>query len=102
MLFSRCLLCIALLCTTFLLNGCGFLFGDDGMFPDKSSDYLRATESDSIVVPDELKAALPEDRYAIPNLEFSSVLPKKYEVPRVDSLDNIESKGTNFVNRLFR
>lgn len=87
------------LCAIFLLNGCGFLFGDEGLFPDRSGDYLNATESKPLVLPDELRTSLPEDTYSIPQLEFSNVLPEKFEVPRVDPLDNIESKGSVVIQK---
>jgi len=82
------------LCAALLLNGCGFLFGDDGVFPDNSSDYLNAAEASALVLPEDMDADLPADQYVIPELEFSNVLPDKYEVPRVEPLDNIESKGS--------
>lgn len=76
-----------------LTSGCGSLWGDDGYFADRSSDYLKAKESSPIILPEDKKNLLMRDIYVIPELEYAKVLPKKYEVPRIDSLDKRESKG---------
>jgi len=83
----------------FLLNGCGFLFGEEGFFPDRSGDSLNATESRPLVLPEDMQTSLPDDTYAIPQLDFSNVLPEKYEVPRIDPLENIESKGSVVIQK---
>ena len=37
------------------LGGCGFLFGDQGTFRDKSEDYKRAPETPMLQVPADKK-----------------------------------------------
>lgn len=83
-----------LLFNMLLLTGCETMFGDDGWFPDRSSDYLQAVEAPALRFPEHSQVLQNEDQYPIPELAFAKVLPKKHQVPRVDALDNIESKGS--------
>ncbi len=73
------LLCLAMLVA---LSGCGFLFGDDGFFPDKSQEYKNAPELEVIDVPPGKSTEALQDNYPIPEIEQSLVLAGDFEVPR--------------------
>ena len=64
------------------LAGCGFLFGDDGFFPDRSQDYKNAPELEVIEVPADKSTEALQDNYPIPDIEQSLVLAGDFEVPR--------------------
>ncbi len=64
------------------LGGCGYIFGDDGIFRDKSEDYKRAPELPDIAVPDGKSPDFSQEIYAIPYVEDSLVLAGDFEVPR--------------------
>ena len=80
------------------LTGCETLFGKDGWFPDRSSDYLNATQSESLVLDDGSTAPSSEE-YPIPDLKYANVLPDSYEVPRVNAKVDIENKGSVRIQR---
>lgn len=91
---------ILLACALTLSAGCNMLFGDDGWFPDRQSDYLKAQEEDPIKLPEGVNAEINPNVYPIPELEFSSVLPEKYVLPRVEPLGDVESRGSVRIQRL--
>ena len=64
------------------LAGCGFLFGDEGVFRDKSEDYKKAPELPMVSVPDESDSKELRDLYAIPPVQESLVMAGEFEVPR--------------------
>ena len=82
------------------MSGCQALFGEAGLFPSQQSEYLDATESLPIEVPDTIGSHSSGDQYPIPTLELSSVLPEKFEIPRVDSLGETESRGSVRIQKL--
>ncbi len=82
------------------LSGCGALFGDEGLFPSRASDYLEATEDPALDVPDGVDGANLADAYPVPTLKYASVLPDKFSVPRVESLGDVESKGSVRIQHL--
>jgi outer membrane protein assembly factor BamC len=65
-----------------VMAGCGYLFGDDGMFRDKSQDYKQSPELEVIEVPPEKSTDALQDIYPIPDIEQSLVLAGDFEVPR--------------------
>ncbi|MFT6956052.1 MAG: outer membrane protein assembly factor BamC [Halieaceae bacterium] len=65
-----------------LLQGCGYLFGDDGMFRDPSQDYRNAPELEVIDVPPGKSSGALREIYPIPEIEESLVLTGDFEVPR--------------------
>jgi len=84
------------------LSGCSSLFGDQGLFPSRSSDYLRAEVAAPIALPGgERKSALGSD-YPIPDLALSQVLEETFSVPRVDARVDVDSKGSVRIQRLDR
>ncbi|NNC55007.1 MAG: outer membrane protein assembly factor BamC [Pseudomonadales bacterium] len=81
------------------LAACNALFGDDGMYPSKAHDYLTASEAPPLQLPDGASKPKINDVYPIPSLQYSKVLPKRFEVPRVDPLNEVEGKGSVRIQR---
>lgn len=69
------------------MSGCGWLFGDKGVFRDRGDNYRRARVEKPLEVPPELTHAEAEQDFAIPMLARSAPLEGKFEVPRPASLD---------------
>lgn len=91
---------LAFACSLPVVSGCNMLFGDEGWFPNRQSDYLQAQEEEPITLPEGVNAEINPDVYPIPELEFSSVLPEKHTIPRVEPLGNVESRGSVRIQRL--
>ncbi len=64
------------------LGGCGYIFGDDGVFRDASEDYKKAPEVPVIAVPEGAETASLQEIYPIPDVEQDVVLAGEFEVPR--------------------
>jgi outer membrane protein assembly factor BamC len=77
---------MALLTSTLILSGCGWLFGDKGIFRDRGDDYRRATVENPIVVPPGLSKAVSDEDFAIPSIAYSAPLEGKFVVPRPEPL----------------
>ncbi len=77
--YGRRLLAAAL---TLQLAGCGYLFGDGGMFRDQSEDYKRAPEMAPINVPPGMQSESLQEIYPIPPVGSAVVSPGEFEVPR--------------------
>ena len=65
-----------------LCTGCGYLFGDEGIFRDKSQDYKKAREVAPITVPEGEDSASIGEIYPIPPITDKILLAGKFEVPR--------------------
>lgn len=76
-----------------VLSGCGWLFGDDGVFRDRSDDYRQARLAPALTVPEDLSAEAIDDGFGIPPIEDESQLQGEFEVPRPDPLtQNVEDE----------
>lgn len=64
------------------LAGCGYLFGDDGMFRDTSEDYKKAPELPVIAVPEGKDRQSLQEAYPIPEVKDSMLMAGEFEVPR--------------------
>lgn len=62
--------------------GCGYLFGDGGMFRDQSEDYKRAPEEAAISLPEGMQSDSLQEIYPIPPVGSGVVAPGEFEVPR--------------------
>jgi outer membrane protein assembly factor BamC len=69
-----------------LCSGCGYLFGDDGVFRDKSQDYKKAREVPVLKVPDARDSASLGEMYPIPPITDNLLLAGEFEVPRPSPL----------------
>lgn len=75
-----CLLTVAVLAA--FCSGCGYVFGDKGVFRDKSEDYKQAPEVPVLTVPEGKDDAALGEIYPIPPLEEELLLAGEFEVPR--------------------
>jgi len=91
---------IFMLFITILLSGCGALFGSNGLFPSQQSDYLLSEEGSPIDTPPDIDGSRLDDVYPIPELQYASVLPERFSVPRVEPLSDTASKGAVRIQNL--
>lgn len=76
-----------------LCTGCGYLFGDEGVFRDKSQDYKKAREVAPIQLPEGEDSSAIGEIYPIPPITDSVLMSGKFEVPRpAPLLANIEDE----------
>lgn len=73
---------LGVLCGVTMLAGCGWLFGDSGMFRDRGDEYRNARTIPPMKVPEGKKSAAVEELYAIPVERTDVLLGKEFEVPR--------------------
>lgn len=76
---TRTVLMAAVLAGT---SGCGYLFGDEGVFRDSSEDYKQARELPPIEVPGDKDSSALQEIYAIPPIREQLVMAGEFEVPR--------------------
>ena len=76
------------------LSGCGYLFGDDGYFRDRGSDYQMATIEQRMTVPAELESKPIGDLLPVPG-EIRAGGMGKFEVPRPQGL-NVSADESDF------
>lgn len=74
----------AVLISTLLLSGsgCGSMFGDKGMFRDRSQDYKKAPETPPITVPAGMDSATLTEIYVIPPVQDKFLAQGKFQVPQ--------------------
>ncbi len=83
------------------LQGCGYLFGDKGVFRDTSNDYKRAEELPPLQLPPGRETDSIAEIYAIPRVTSEATLDDGDDVPRpaplvaasADQLVRIQSLG---------
>jgi outer membrane protein assembly factor BamC len=68
------------------LGGCGYLFGDDGVFRDRSGDYRQAEAPPRIRLPQGLESESIAEIYAVPEVTAEPTLGTEDRVPRPDPL----------------
>jgi outer membrane protein assembly factor BamC len=76
-----------LVAASIAVSGCGWLFGDKGVFRDRGDDYRRARVEKPLQIPPELSQAESDQDFAIPTLDHVAALEGKFEVPRPAPLD---------------
>ncbi len=81
-IFANVIKSLSVPCLALLLGGCGYLFGDKGVFRDTSEDYKRAPEVPVIAVPEDKNSESLQEIYPIPEVEPSATLANEFEVPR--------------------
>lgn len=71
------------LAAVILINpGCGYLFGDTGIFRDKSEDYKKSPEEPKLEVPQGKDSTALQDIYVVPPIQDNVILAGEFEVPR--------------------
>lgn len=68
------------------LSGCGYLFGEDGYFRDRGSDYQQAVVEPRMTVPSELQSKPIGDLLPVPG-QISAGGSGKFQVPRPQGLN---------------
>ncbi|WP_028238535.1 outer membrane protein assembly factor BamC [Stutzerimonas azotifigens] len=71
-------------------SGCGWLWGDDGYFRDRGSDYLAAHETAPMEIPAGVQMRPLEPLLPVPQQVASPRNGDKYEVPRPQKLQVVE------------
>ena len=69
------------------LTGCGWLFGDNGMFRDRGDDYRNVQVEQPIAIPPGLTQVESDEGFAIPPIAYSSSLDGRFVIPRPEPLD---------------
>lgn len=64
------------------VGGCGFFFGDDGVFRDTTNDYRQSAEEPVISVPEGMSTESLAEIYAIPKIESEPQFADSGRVPR--------------------
>lgn len=64
------------------LSGCGFMFGDEGVFRDRSEDYKKSPALPPIEVPQGSETREMREIYVIPAIDEKLVPAGEFEVPR--------------------
>lgn len=72
---------------SFFTSSCAYLFSDDGMFPSKENDYLKAEEHESLTLSKDKQKALHSDEFDVPRLDQLNISATKFEVPRLPGID---------------
>ncbi len=68
-------------------SGCGWLWGDEGYFRDRSTDYLDARQTAAMQMPPNVDAKRLDPLLPVPyNVADSTQTPEKFEVPRPQAL----------------
>lgn len=81
-------------------SGCGYLFGDDGVFRDTSEDYKRAPDLPVIAVPEGKDAEALQEIYPVPPINSTLVSSGEFEVPRPEPLVGNEQEESVRIQRL--
>ena len=73
------------------LNSCAFMFGDDGLFPNRSDDYLEAKSMPQMEIPSQLDSYTLDQLYVVPP-RFSSLAAFE-EVPMPEPIETRRREG---------
>lgn len=84
-----------------LLSGCSWFSDDEGVFVDRSDDYLEAHENEPLVIPDGLDTARVQDPFPIPDIT-SRLRPEYYpqRPPRPDAIYADDNRDEVRIQRL--
>ncbi len=84
------------------LSGCGVLFGDDGVFRDASSDYVKSEELPEIRVPEGYDKSQLHELYAIPAVQEDSLDEVVFsDTPRPDPLASSQQDSSVKIQKLY-
>ncbi|MCU1716797.1 outer membrane protein assembly factor BamC [Pseudomonas sp. 5P_3.1_Bac2] len=68
-------------------SGCGWIYGEDGYFRDRGSDYLEARQTAPMQVPADVEAKHLDPLLPIPEQVANSTAKGEFEVPRPQPLN---------------
>lgn len=83
-----------------MLQGCSWLFGEEGLFPDNTDRYQEAPELAEIDVPADVTTVALDPTYPIPDVKQSFLLESEFEVPRPTPLTGSNAYDTVRIQRL--
>ena len=83
-----------------LLQGCSWIYGEDGLFPDNTDRYQDAPELAVISVPATASTEALDPTYPIPDVKQSFLLESEFEVPRPTPLTGSNQYETVRIQRL--
>lgn len=83
-----------------LLQGCSYLFGQEGYFRDRQHDYRQATSIDEISIPPGLDSSSIDELYVIPPGAEDAVIGEVFEVPRPVPLQADKMRETVLLQKL--
>lgn len=72
---------ILLTATAIHLNACSWIFGEDGLFRDRSHDYRQAKIEEPLSLPENLNSQTIDQSYDIPVISDHTSLDESFEVP---------------------
>jgi outer membrane protein assembly factor BamC len=79
-----------LACTVLLtVTGCGSVFGEKGVFRDRSEDYKKAPVLPPITVPENMDPVSLNEIYVIPPIEDKFLAQGEFEVPKPTPLSSV-------------
>jgi outer membrane protein assembly factor BamC len=82
------------------LGGCGWLFGDNGMFRDRGDNYRRATQEKPLQVPAGLDSDSIDKDSVVPKIGYAGALEGEFTVPRPEPLDGNVDEGLVRIQKL--
>ncbi len=82
------------------LSGCSWLFGDEGTFRDRSSDYREAKIEAPLQIPAGLDDDAIGDSYAIPPISDRTSLSDKFEIPAPEPIAEDVNRDSVRINTL--
>jgi outer membrane protein assembly factor BamC len=84
-----------------LAAGCSWFSDDEGVFVDKSDDYLQVSENPPLVIPDDLDTARVQDPFPIPDIT-DRLRPEYYpgQPPRPDTIYANDNRDEVRIQRL--
>jgi outer membrane protein assembly factor BamC len=86
--------------TVLSLSACGWMFGKDGTFRDRSNDYRKASVVDPIQLPEGVDSESLGDGYAIPPISDRVSLDENFELPKPDPLSEEASVNAVRINTM--
>ena len=81
-------------------SGCSWLFGDDGVFRDRSNDYRQARIEKPLELPEGMATNVYSDSYAIPEISDRSALNGEFAVPAPEPLSDDVDRDAVRINTL--
>lgn len=82
------------------LAGCGWLFGDNGMFRDRGDNYRRATQEKPLQIPPGLSSDAIDKESVVPKIGYAGALEGKFVVPRPEPIEGNPDEGLVRIQKL--